>query len=74
MNIFSFTNCIRSLSDETISTLQFLLLKNLAYVAIKSSASNPSSSILVILKASTASLIILNCGIKSSGGSPLLAL
>ena len=72
--ISSVTTCIKSLSEDTIETFHFFLAACLAYVAIISSASNPESSIDGIPNAFTDSLIILNCGIRSSGGSPLLAL
>ena len=47
---------------------------SLAYVAIRSSASNPAISIDGSPKARVASRISGNCGISSSGGGGLLAL
>ena len=69
-----FNNCIKSLSPEIIVTFLFASMAARAYDAIKSSASNPLSSIDGILKASGTFFIKSNCGFKSSGGSPRLAL
>ena len=68
------SNCIRSLSDETIVTSISCSIAFFAYEAIKSSASKPGNSIEGTLKTSGIFFIISNCGIKSSGGSDLFAL
>ena len=67
-------SCMRSLSDEIIVTSPPLAQASLAYVAIRSSASNPSISMQATLKARTASRINGNCGINSSGSGGRLAL
>ena len=54
---FLFTSCIRSLSEETIKESIFLFLANFVYEAIMSSASYPSNSNCLMLKASTHCLI-----------------
>ena len=67
-------SCIKSLSEDKIVTGKLLASAFLASEAIKSSASNPSSSITAKLNALAASLIKGNCDFKSSGASGLFAL
>ena len=72
--IFSSINCIKSLSEETITTSKPSLADFFAIVAIMSSASKPIFSRIEIFKASADSRTIENCGIKSSGQGGRLAL
>ena len=68
------TSCIKSLSEETIVTFAPSFTASVVYDAIKSSASNPSISMQGTLKAFTASRMIENWGINSSGAGGRLAL
>ena len=74
IEIFSLINCIKSLSDETITTSNPSFAVFFAIVAIMSSASKPTCSRIAIFKASADSRMIENCGIKSGGQGGRLAL
>ena len=70
----SSTNCIRSLSSDETTALNFLSLAVLTIVAITSSASTPSISIKGNPIALHISFKGFNCSLKSSGIGGLLDL
>ena len=70
----SSTSCIRSLSEETITTRKARAWAWATSAAIRSSASQSTDSIIATPNASTMRRTFLNCGFRSSGGSVRLAL